>query len=183
MGITSEEWMTGTLMGVPTTACLIGELVAVWAFLEHTLPKPLSVILNISEPAAEAVLFALNNTSARLDIIRTVADRHAPEERKAAYRDALDEVERAAKARNAYMHQLMGYTADKRLVRWDFRSDMSKPQRRVYVRDEDINDLILQVRDACNLLTAATYPDMGPPPPSQSRRFQQRASPVKVEGS
>jgi len=175
MGVTSEKWMTGTLTGVPTTACLLGELVAVWSFLEHTLPKPLAKILGITENAAEAILFALNNTSARIDIVKTVATRHASDADKAKYLDALVEIDKVSKIRNAYMHQLVGYTEEKRLVRWDFRSEMSQPQRRVYIRNEDIEDAIMQMRDCYNLIIAATAPEIGAPPPWRSKRFKKRS--------
>jgi hypothetical protein len=159
----NERWNTGTLTGAPQIAGLLGELNAVWAFLEHALPKTLARVLNIDNEAAEAVLFALNNTSAKIDIVKAITRRNGGDQRQPIL-DALATVELLAKRRNRYVHHLMGYDDRGRVCRWDFREPRSTQARRVFVKAQEIEILIVDIRRAYNALTAATFPELGPPP-------------------
>ena len=161
----NENWNTGTLTGAPQVAGMLGELGAAWAFMEHMLVGVLAHVLKIRRSAAEAVLFALNNSAAKLDIIESVADRNAKEPTRKLLMTAVQTAKSLAKRRNVFVHHLIGYDDRGRLCRWDFREAEDVQARRIIFRIEDIDDLIMEIRELSNALQYAVHPEMGPPPP------------------
>jgi len=171
-----KNFSIGSLGAVPKIAALLGEFMAAWGLLEHSLRLAFASILKIDVQAAESIMYALRNTSSRIDIIRDLVDRSG-HVRRDEILDALAEVQRVAGKRNTYVHSLIGIGPGPRAVRWDFRFNESDPQRRVDVTKEDLSELIMEASDAYNFLGTALHPELGQPPPWRSKYFQQRGAP------
>lgn len=163
-----DEWFIGTLGGVPHIATLLGEINATWAFLEHSLPKALSCILNIPIDASEAILFALQNTSAKLDLVKLVAERTPENPHASNIVQAIKSIRALAKRRNIYVHHMFGYNKEGRVCRWDYRFKHNDQARRAFVTTEELQRFILEIRDAYNILMFAINPALGPPPSLQT---------------
>lgn len=176
-----EVWYTSTLTGVPHVAAELGELSATWAFLEHMLVDVLAKVLKIPRGASEAVLFALSNSAAKLDVVEAVASRHAKEPMRKRVIHAIASAKALAKRRNRFVHHLIGYDARGRLCLWDYREPADTQSRRVIFRVEDIDDLIIEMRDVVNLLQYAVEPSLGPPKPLPRTHRKPKSVPGKVK--
>ena len=178
----NEKWYTGTLTGSPQTAAMLGELSAAWAFLEHALVDVLAHTLKISRSASEAILFAINNSATKLDIVESVALRRASEPLRGRLLKAVEMAKAAAKRRNIYVHHLIGYDDHGRLCRWDYREPADTQARRVIFRIEDIDDLIMEIRETSNAFQYAVHPEIGPPPPLPRTPRKPLSAPKRGKG-
>lgn len=171
------KYSWGSLGQTPKIAALIGEFIAAFGMLEQSLRQVLSIVLEIKIVPAEAVLYALRNTSAKIDIICQVTERSS-HPRKEAILDAMGEVSRVASRRNIYLHGVLGIGPGPRAVLWDFRFPVEAEQRRRDVTEADLEQLIFETSDAYNFLALAINPpEAQQPPPWRSKYFQQRGAP------
>lgn len=168
----------GTLQSAPNIARLLGEFIAAWGLLEHSLRYILAEVLSINMEASESILYALRNTSARVDIVKDVAKR-SEHPRREQIIDLLDQVERLARRRNTLLHQPLGVEQNKKVVRWDFRHPRKTQQRMTSLSEDELFQLILETTDAQALLMHTIDPVGFPQQSWRSKYFQQRAQSAK----
>ncbi|MDP1630725.1 MAG: hypothetical protein Q8L66_04830 [Caulobacter sp.] len=137
-------------------------------------------VLGIEEEPAQVILFALNSTAGKIEIIRAVAARTASKQTRTALNAALDKVSSLAKRRNVYIHHMMGVDERGRVCRWDYRETPDTQARRIIVKEKDIVALVVEIKVVHNDLMFAAFPEMGPPPPLRETPLLQHASPKRA---
>lgn len=174
----TTSYFIGTLEKTPKIAALIGEFVAAWGMLEHTMRLVLVNVLSMPFESAEAILYAVRNTSAKIDILSDLT-RRGNFTRKAELLDALAEISRLSSKRNALLHGLLAVGPSNGVVIWDFRYSANDPERSKPITDDYLSELIMEVTDAYNFLALALHSPDQQPPPWRSKYFQQRPEPGK----
>ncbi|PPD07152.1 MAG: hypothetical protein CTY28_10240 [Hyphomicrobium sp.] len=176
----ASTYTIGSLGTARQMAGMIGEFIAAWGMLEHSMRLVLMNVVSIHHEAAEAILYAVKNTSAKIDILADLT-RRGDFKRKDELLDALSEVSRLSSKRNELLHCLIGLDQENNVVRWDFRYGATDPERLRTITVDELLETIMEVTDAYNFLAIALHDHEGPRPPWRSKYFQQR--PAIGEGS
>lgn len=176
----ASAYTIGSLGKARQMAGIIGEFIAAWGMLEHSMRLVLMNVVSIHHEAAEAILYAVRNTSAKIDILADLT-RRGDFERKDELLDALSEISRLSSKRNDLLHCLIGLDQDNNVVRWDFRYGANDPERLQAITVDELSETIMEVTDAYNFLALALHNHEGPHPPWRSKYFLQR--PALGEGS
>jgi predicted Zn-ribbon and HTH transcriptional regulator len=175
-----DLYAVGSLERAPVIAAMIGEFVAAWGLLEQSLRLALANVLDISIDASEAILYALRNSSSKLEVVADVT-RRSEHSRKDEILDALSEIHRLSARRNHYLHALLAVGPNNQPVTMDFRYRVGDPLRKQEIKSGDLTELTREVRDAYNFLALALHNNQEGLPAWQSKYFQQR--PVPGQGS
>ncbi len=93
-----------TIMAAPAIACALGELTVRWTAIEYELTLLFKYLAGCSYETAGVVMYGVNATSARLDIVRLMAERHGNKPDAALALEAVAQVRRLCSRRNALVH-------------------------------------------------------------------------------
>ncbi len=96
-------------MAAPDIACALGELTVRWTAIEYELTLLFKFLSGCTYETAGAVMYGVNATSARLDIVRLTAERHENKKDAALALEALPWVRRLCARRNALVHHRWFY--------------------------------------------------------------------------
>jgi hypothetical protein len=146
----------GTLVKAPDVAMALGELTAAWSFLELQLTDLLEKATGLSYENASAIMSAVNATSARIDIVRTVIERRKPDDEfRIAAVAALRKVSALCGRRNALVHHAWGYAIDeKKAYTLDFRAEPATQGRRTVRTAKGIATFRAEVIAVCRIVMA-----------------------------
>jgi hypothetical protein len=148
----------GTLALAPDVAAALGELTARWALLEYDLMRVAAHVSGMSEEEASAVMYAVNATSARLDIVRALAERLPDTDpRRSAAIKAVAECVKLCGKRNALVHHSWAVDAIRGYAyTFDFRAEPNTQARRIRRTAKSILLFCDEVADAYRWLAEAS---------------------------
>jgi hypothetical protein len=146
----------GTLVDAPGVALALGEMAARWSFLEYELMMVLRHLTGQSHENATAIMYAVNATSARLDIVRAAAER-LPESdtRRQLAIAAVEQCVTLCQRRNALTHHFWVTDPKGKAHTFDFRYPADTQGRRVSRSAESILKYCDEIADAYQPLCAA----------------------------
>jgi hypothetical protein len=150
--------LSGTLSTVPDVAKALGELTAAWSFLEHNLAFLLQRVTGLSFQHASAIMYAVNATSARIDIVRTCLER-LPEDDPLRIDGcaALRRVVALCGRRNALVHHTWTVDAiENKAYTFDYRAQPDTQARRSTRTAKGILKFCDEVMEVCKLLIPLT---------------------------
>lgn len=119
----------GTLRPDPKLAMALGEMTARWSFLEWLLVHLLVELTRMKWDQASAIIYAVNSTRARTDIVQTIAERLPKKDpRRVSAIEAVTMVGRLSGRRNAFTHHMwFSETRTGKVWSFDYRQE-PKPQ-------------------------------------------------------
>lgn len=122
----------GTLRHDPELAMALGEMTARWSYVEWLLYQLLKHLAELDWEKASAIMYAVTATSARIDIVRTVAERLPKSDaRRARAVSALEKVVALCSRRNALVHHTwVEEWPDGKIWTFDYRAEPDTQARR-----------------------------------------------------
>lgn len=140
----------------PEIASLMGQLLARWAFLERQLCWTLGHLLDGNHGAAHAIIYALNNFGARLDVCRATLQFVMPSgPEKNGMILLFGRIERLSKTRNKYVHGIPYGGKEPTIENW--RTLSTNPVARASFKTSDIlahiqrvDEITLRLKIACD---------------------------------
>jgi hypothetical protein len=143
---------TGTLKNAPDVAQALGELTARWSHMELLLVFVLQKLTKTTFDKASAVMYAVNATSARFDIINTVAKRLPKSDpMRSAVLNSIEACIALSSRRNALVHQLWVVEEPSlKAYTMDYRAEGQAQARKVRRTSKSIMAFCDEIMLACD---------------------------------